>query len=71
AASRPATINHGSSSHEPQRKIQQIMASDSISIKHIEIPIKTSWQQFDPSEDRTHVWADPNHSKDRWPTRPA
>ncbi|KAL6000338.1 hypothetical protein ACLOJK_024033 [Asimina triloba] len=29
-ASRPATIDHGSSNHEPQRKIQQIMASGSI-----------------------------------------
>ncbi|KAL5986352.1 hypothetical protein ACLOJK_014685 [Asimina triloba] len=29
----------------------------------IEIPIRTSWQQFDPSDDRTHVWADPNHGR--------
>ncbi|KAL6002757.1 hypothetical protein ACLOJK_022977, partial [Asimina triloba] len=41
---RPATIDHGSSSHEPQRKIQQIMTSGAISIRQIEIPIRTSWQ---------------------------
>ncbi|KAL6000787.1 hypothetical protein ACLOJK_006513, partial [Asimina triloba] len=58
----PITIDHGSSSHEPQQKIQQIMASGTISIRQIEIPIRTSWQQFDSSDDRTHVWADPNHS---------
>ncbi|KAL6002116.1 hypothetical protein ACLOJK_037564 [Asimina triloba] len=32
---------------------------------------KTLGQQFDSSDNRTHVWANPNHSKDRWPTRPA
>ncbi|KAL6002117.1 hypothetical protein ACLOJK_037565 [Asimina triloba] len=31
---------------------------------------KTLGQQFDPSDNRTQVWANQNHSKDRWPTWP-
>ncbi|KAL6009468.1 hypothetical protein ACLOJK_022697 [Asimina triloba] len=33
----PITIDHCSSNHEPQRKIQQIMASGTISIRQIKI----------------------------------
>ncbi|KAL6002382.1 hypothetical protein ACLOJK_034314 [Asimina triloba] len=61
-----APTSNPSGSRRPPSRLNPSSSPGNIPSNH-----DRPWQQFDPSDDRTHVWANPNHNNDRWPTRPA